>query len=223
MIRLLLVLFSVFCVATLLSQGLAVGYLWYRGHLNAEVVKDLRLVLSGQIDEVFMDVEVVQPTPPSRDDVVRTRSMRILDLTAREEELSVLKAMITQKTAELLAERTAFDGKKLQFDAQLKAVSEQMNAEAVEQTRGILTAMASPDAVENLMQLPLDEAVTLLKGMPEKTIAKILQEFAADPADPARIQRGHEILEAISRGEPNSKVVRTAAEQFASPAYPTAN
>lgn len=223
MIRSLLAVFSVFCIATLLSEGLALGYLWYRGQLNAEVVKDLRLVLTGQTDEVFKDVEVVQPVPPSRDDVARTRSMRILDLTAREEELSILKAMITQETTELLAQRTAFDKKKEEFDAQLKAVGEQMNAEAVEQTRGILTAMASSEAVESLMQLPLDAAVTLLKGMPEKTIAKILQEFEADPADPARTQRGREIFEAISRGEPNSKVVRTAAEQFASPAYPTAN
>jgi hypothetical protein len=82
--------------------------------------------------------------------------------------------------------------------------------------------MASSDAVEKLMQLKLEESVALLKGMPEKTIAKILQEFESDPADPARIQRGHEIFEAISRGEPNSTLVRTAAEQFAPSAKPTA-
>ena len=223
MIRSLVLVFSVFCIATLLSEGLALGYLWYGGHLNAEVVKDLRLVLTGQTEEVFKDVEIAAPVLPSSDDVTRARSMRILDLSAREEELSVLKAMITQKTAELLAQRTAFEKKKDEFNEQLKLVTEQMNAESAEQTRGILTAMSSAEAVENLMQLPLNQSVTLLKGMPEKTIAKILQEFAADPADPARVQRGHEILEAISRGEPNSTVVRTAAEQLASPAYPTAN
>jgi hypothetical protein len=223
MIRSLLVIFAVFCIATLLSEGLAVGYLWYRGQLNSEMLKDIRLVLSGETDAVFNKVEVAEPVLPSREDVVATRSMRILDLTTREKELSILKGLITQKTAELLAQRQSFEKEQTEFNNQLKLLAEQMNGEAVDQTRGILAAMSPAEAVESLMQLELQEAVTVLKGMPEKTIAKILQEFEADPADPSRIQRGHEIFEAISRGEPNSSIVRTAAEQFASPAYPTAN
>jgi flagellar motility protein MotE (MotC chaperone) len=217
MIRSALVVLSVFCIATLLSELSALAFLWYRGQLTADVVSDVRSALSGQNQAQVDPVPDSEPVRPSADEVTRNRSMRILDLSTRESELAVMKAMVTQKTNEVMAQKRSFEAQKQDFQAQLKAMSEQMNAEATEQTRGVLQAMSTPDAVESLMQLPLHSAVTLLKGLPEKTIAKIIQEFASDPENPVRIERGHEIFEAIRRGEPNSSLVDAAVEQFGSP------
>jgi hypothetical protein len=65
------------------------------------------------------------------------------------------------------------------------------------------------------MQLPLDQDVVLMKGMPETTIAKILKEFQAsgepsvvDGKD-APAERGRQIFEALSRGEPSRSLLET--------------
>jgi len=68
------------------------------------------------------------------------------------------------------------------------------------------------------MQLSLEQNVVLMKGMPEKTIAKILKEFQSTPPPQADAglqrketppERGRMIFEALSRGEPS----RTLLEQ----------
>ena len=72
--------------------------------------------------------------------------------------------------------------------------------------------MSPDDAVENLMQLDLEENIVLLKGMPEKQIAKILQEFLKGKDE--QLERGWQIFEAISRGEPSKKLIDAARQQL---------
>jgi hypothetical protein len=74
------------------------------------------------------------------------------------------------------------------------------------------------------MQLSLDQDVVLMKGMPEKTIAKILKEFQTsgepnivDGKDPAA-ERGRQIFEALSRGEPSRSLLE--AQRKATQAEP---
>jgi hypothetical protein len=66
------------------------------------------------------------------------------------------------------------------------------------------------------MQLPLDEDIVLMKGMPEKMIAKILKEFqatlitssdASGERKETPAERGRKIFEALSRGEPSRSLL----------------
>ncbi|MCA9022224.1 MAG: hypothetical protein KDA74_18875, partial [Planctomycetaceae bacterium] len=108
MIRPLIVIISVFCVATIISEILGLSFLWFRGHLNADSVKDIRMIVTGQSLD---DVELVEEETslPSRDEVAETRAMRILELASREDEIEMLKSSITESSDILKKERLVFE------------------------------------------------------------------------------------------------------------------
>lgn len=210
MIRSIVAVFCVVCVATILTEGLGLAFLWYRGQLSADNLREIRLVLRGEsrIEEaVAADTEKRQP---SVDDVLRIRAMSVLDLESRERELDVLKSAAITNEDKLIAERARFEERQRAFEERLAMLLEDAQSDATEQTRAILQTLPPDSAAERLTQLTLDEAVVLLKGMPEKSIARILGEFQKGP--PQRQQRGTEIFEAIARGEPNRAAIEDAAE-----------
>ena len=98
------------------------------------------------------------------------------------------------------------------FDEELARIDAELTSASAEQSRGILLALPAKEAVRQLMQLDLEADVILLKGMPEKSIAKILKEFSATAAPPGTetgadrkespAERGRRIFEALTRGEP---------------------
>ena len=55
--------------------------------------------------------------------------------------------------------------------------------------------------------------------MPEKSIAKILQEFL-NSKEKKHVERGNQIFAAIVRGEPSRTVLEGAKKQFPAPARP---
>lgn len=200
MIRPLVVIICVFCVATIISEILGLSYLWVRGHLNADSVKDIRMIVTGQSLD---DVELVEEETslPSRDEVAETRAMRILELAAREDEIELLKSSITESSDFLKKERLAFEQTKKNFEEELKTLKEQSQSVATKKTQSVLVALPSGDAVQYLMQLSIEENIELLKGMEGKFIAKLLKEFLVAP-DPLIIKRGKEIFKEISQDEP---------------------
>ncbi|QDT27442.1 hypothetical protein Enr10x_27590 [Gimesia panareensis] len=200
MIRSLAVIVSVFCVATIISELLGLGFLWFRGHLNADAVKDIRLIVTGQsLDDVQLTED--ETVLPSRDEVTEKRAMRILELVAREDEIDMLKSSITQSSDSLKQDRLAFEEVKLKFEEELLQLKEQSQSVATKKTQTVLTALPAGDAVQYLMQLSVEENIQLIKGMDGKFIAKLLKEFLVAP-DPLVIKRGKEIFKEISQDEP---------------------
>ncbi|QDT89720.1 hypothetical protein [Gimesia algae] len=200
MIRPLVVILCVFCVATIISEILGLSFLWVRGHLNADSVKDIRMIVTGQsLDDVELIEE--ETSLPSRNEVAETRAMRILELASREDEIEMLKSSITESSDSLKKERLAFELAKKTFEEELKILKEQSQGVATKKTQSVLVALPSGDAVQYLMQLSIEENIELLKGMDGKFIAKLLKEFLVAP-DPLVIKRGKEIFKEISQDEP---------------------
>lgn len=212
MMRSLGMIISACCVATILSEIVGVGILWSRGQLTPGTVRDIRAVLSGQdlaaaaIDEEMQKVDV------SREDVVRERSMRVLELNSLQNELSVLKGMVDSRKTSLLAEQKAFLKQKEDFEKMLATIDADRTSTATQQAQAILLAMPPADAVTTLMRLTLEENVVLMQGMAEKKIAVLLKSFA-EGNDGPKVTRGQEIFEALSRGEPARGQIREAARK----------
>jgi len=216
MIRSLGLILSACCIATLLSQVIGLSILWFRGQLTADTVRDIRAVLSGQDQDSVAADDEMQKDDVSREDVVRDRSMRILSLNSLQNELSILKSMVDSRKTSLLAEQKAFLKQKDDFEKALVQIDAERTSVAAEQARGVLMALAPADAVTTLMRLTLEENVMLLKEMPEKKIAGLLKQFS-EGNDPARITRGQEIFEAISRGEPARTLIHETAARLKEP------
>ncbi|MEX0703449.1 MAG: hypothetical protein WD069_15240 [Planctomycetales bacterium] len=211
MIRSALVVFCVVCVATVLSETLGLAFLWHRGQLSTENLREIRAVLRGESRVEQSVADEAEKRQPSAAEVMRVRAMSILDLENREQELHILKTTVVTNEDQLIANRTEFEQRKRRFEEQLAKLLDDARSEATEQGRAILQALAPDSAAGSLMQLDLDEAVVLLKGMPEKNIARILKEFQNGPA--AQQQRGKELFEAITRGEPKASLIEGADEK----------
>lgn len=212
MMRTLLGLVSVICVATVLSELAGLGLLWYRGQLTAATVADIRAILSGEYaGEVDGGDDGEGVDSVAAADVIEKRSMAVMGLSNRAQELDLLKAILDENARQLSEQQAEFELKQEAFETRLADLEETVNEEATEQTRAVLARMDAPDAVQNLMELDLQENLVLLKGMSDKKIAELLQQFLE--GDQAQITRGHEIFEGLSRGDPaNSLVEATAGE-----------
>jgi flagellar motility protein MotE (MotC chaperone) len=211
MLRSLFAIFAIFCVSVLLAEGIFVGYLWYGGTLNATTLREIRLAMQGQPDLTAAEmVEESQVETPSQDEVREARLVRVLELDARANELAILKRMTSDTANQLISDRQAFDQMKTEFRAELEQLQERNRSEATEQIRTVLLATPPEDAVQRLMGLEQPEAVELLKGLPEKTIARILLAFQADEK---AAPRGQELFEALYHGEPSRALIEETLQQ----------
>ena len=101
---------------------------------------------------------------------------------------------------------------------QLKQVREEIQSEATEQARSVLSSLSAGDAVPYLMALELDRNLVLLKELPAKTLGKILKEMSQ--GDDEQRQRSAQIFDALSRGEPELSATRTPDQTAATPTRP---
>jgi hypothetical protein len=132
---------AIVCVATVLSELLGLGFLWYRGQLTSTSIADIRLVLTGDDGDSFDIDDSEKQDQPSIEDVAEDRTMRILELSTREEELALLKSFITDNRKKLDTAQGGFKAQKVGFERDLKELDKTAVSEATEQTRGILLAL----------------------------------------------------------------------------------
>lgn len=185
-------------ILAILGEGLAAGLLWSQGRLNADSVREIRLILSDPSELVEDDASSDETPPVSIDDVIKARAVRILHLEEREAEQQILATLVADSRFAILTEQDNLRAKQDQFQNEQEAIRERETSEAIEQSRAVLMKATSATAVEQLMELELDENVILIKGMPEKNIAALLEVFAGGDKD--QIERGQQIFQAITRG-----------------------
>lgn len=232
MLKYLAVIIGCVCVTVVLSEGVVGAILWYRGTLSSEQIREIRLILSqGVIDDRDEQDAPKVAQVPTLQDVAEARARLVMNYDNRESELVTLKDAIDQKRDELGQLQARFRGQRQAFEDELAKLDESISSASSEQARGVLLALPPKDAVRQLMQLPLEEDVILLGGMPEKSIAKILKEFGPAPpangAAPAgeqgesRGERGRRIFEALSRGEPRKSLVEKTRKELEESANPS--
>lgn len=202
--KLLSFLFTAFCIATVIAEVFGAGLLWYRGQLTPQAVQEMHSVLvGGDVDENEGGDDKDLPQA-SLDEVIQARARLAAEFDAKAAELRVFKEMITQDSQDLTQRQAKFEKQKKAFDEQLQLLQDQMKSQATEQSRGIVLALAPKDAAEQLMKLELAEAIVLMKGMPEKSIAKILKEFRTGEE---QVARGNLIFQALTKGEPQRSLL----------------
>lgn len=223
MLRLLAVFLGLLSTSVVLIELVGVGYLWSKGCLTNANLYEIRLILAGEPKTEWSEqTEKTKATGASQQEVQAARLMRVLDLESREKELELLKTLTENRANQLISDQKSFDEMRAAFRSELTELNESQQLEAVEQARAILLASAVEATVQRLMDLPEQEAVAIVRGMPEKQIAKILQGFdtkgeggaaGADSAAERRL-RGQKIFEALSRGEPAKSLVNDTLKKI---------
>ena len=206
------------CSTVVAAELTGLFLLWRHGMISAHHLQEIKLVLTNRAAADEPEIEAEQkPQYPSAQEVAQVRAVKVLNLDKRESELTTLKGMADAKREDLESLQKQIRSLRKAFEDELARIEANITSTSTEQARGVLLALPPKDAVQQLMQLSLDQDVVLLKGMPEKTIAKILKEFQTTASLPDASgerkdtppERGRMIFEALSRGEPS----RTLLEQ----------
>jgi len=215
--RYLFVITGCVCTTVVAAELTGLFLLWRQGMLSPHHVQEIKLVLTNRATSEERESEAEQkPQYPSAQEVAQARAVKVLSLDKRESELTTLKGMTDAKRKELESLQRQIRSGRKEFEDELARIEADITSTGTEQARGVLLALPPKDAVLQLMQLSLDQNVVLMKGMPEKTIAKILREFQTPLASAAEAisdrkdtppERGRKIFEALSRGEPSRSLV----------------
>lgn len=232
MMRFLMIIIGCVCTTVVVSETTALVVLWQRGMISAHHLTEIKLVLMNRaLDDESESERDRKPDYPSAQQVAQARAVKILNFDKRESELITLKGLADGNREGLESQQNQFLAQRKAFEDDLARIEASLTSTSTEQARGVLLALAPKDAVRQLMQLSLAEDVVLMKGMPEKTVAKILKEFhATAPAvenggerkeQPA--ERGRLIFEALSRGEPTRSLLQETRKTSASNPTESAN
>ena len=215
MIRILGMVITIFCTATVLTGVLSLAFVWSQGILTRDSAEDIISVLKGEPIAVDEETLKEQDEIPSYDDIVDARTARILSISSRETELAIFQQAIEDQVSSIKSDRGKLEQFRETFQKELSAEQDKIVSESIEQARGILLKMDPESAVEKLNILDVSDAVVILKGMPEKDAARILDQFRQRIAgkDPImRVKKAEEIYKAIYQGNPLIKPVNNALQ-----------
>jgi hypothetical protein len=189
-----------------LAQLGGLAYLGLNGALTTERLWELQALLEdSQAHEGVDEAMESESNEFSIEELMRERVIRIFDLEDREREMDRLVTIVVEHRNAILKERQDLVLQKDQFTKELQAIKDREVSEATVLAQGVLMAVPPADAVRDLMQLSLDHNIALLKGLPVKSIGKILKEF--HQGDDDQKKRGTEIFEALAEGDPAVRMI----------------
>ena len=208
--RTIMMIFAVASSIAVVAQIAALAYFYLTGVMTAERLWEIQAVFEEEksLNPADEPVENLKQEF-SIEELMRERVIRTFNLEDREREVDRFAQMIVERRDALLREKQMLEAGKTLFAEELKQLKDREVSEATQLAQGVLLALPPGEAVQELMQLPLDQNVTLLKGMPVKSIGKILKEF--NQGDDEQKKRGVEIFEALAHGDPS---VRFIADQI---------
>ena len=224
--RVFTTLIGTICVATVVTQAIAGGVLWWHGRLTPSAWSEIAAALDGASDEEESDATAEDETPPADgstrtplyEEVLDRRAKAILDLADRTEQLRSAARTVSAEAERVVDDRAALAAERAAFARELTAARETLTAESTELTRGLLKNMGARKSVEYLTDLPDLSVVTLIKGLDERTASKVLAEFAGGTEQEKA--KGAAVFAALHAGQPEAAAFDAAAGDPASTASP---
>jgi hypothetical protein len=204
--RTILLTVAVASTIAVLAQMGTLAYLGWTGVLTTERFWELQAVFEeGQSDAVADEPMDEESHEFSIEELMRARVIRTFDLEDREREMDRLVKIVVEHRDALLKEQQDLIAQKAQFTKELQTIKDREVSEATVLAQGVLLAVPPGDAVRDLMQLSLDHNIALLKGLPVKSIGKILKEF--HQGDDDQKKRGADIFAALAEGDPAVQMI----------------
>ena len=212
-------LFACFCIATLLAQGIILGYLALSWQLDREKLVQMLAIAQG-IDlfaaqkEAQSDEEKVATEEPSYQDWIERRATLFRDLELREQALDNAVAQLRVERAQLADDEGTFQRIREGFETQLASSRAEAEGEGIETLGSILESIKPTQAKDQILDMldneEMDKVVVLLNAMTASKRAKIIAEFKSE----AEGKRVSEILRRIGEGEPVASMAEETLGQL---------
>ena len=208
-----------FSLATLIAEGIMVGYVSSKWQLNREKVARLVAVARGieqQATETRTEParEQVGPEQPSYDEVIEARAAKDMNLQLREQALANAQTQLQSDQSKLAQDEKQFQIDRSEIETKLEATTKGAKSTGQEEVRRILQSIKPKQAREILQQMldnkEQDDVVALLSGMTDSKRAKIIAEFKT-PEDAKKIE---EVLRLIRQGVPAGPIAQQGLDRL---------
>lgn len=219
----LISLFLWFCAATVLAQGCIVLLSYLRGNLRPDSFTQIMAIFNGidvqgeQVRSLLVSAQT--PVPPSAEEIRDERSLRGLELDAREDALKRLREQLESQQRELDVQIQRFDQRRIEFEQRLASLSTGTEEEGIRGVQSYLQELPPDQAKSQILALLAkdrrEDVVTILKGLNPAKRKKILGEFSADDAD-----KMAEILEEVFSGGRSKAIIDDARNEAQDPKGP---
>lgn len=222
MLRFLGALLAYFCIATVLAQGIMLGFLWSSGRTDANRLARAAAALQG--------IDLVAPTPKpggghdeplvrtvSLGDIDQQRATRLRQLELREQSLLNGLKQIRFERDKLTEERDRFERVYDKFSEQLAKDKVDAVTRGSENARLLLESIKPKQAKELIMKMleaeEIEQVVIMFGAMPIAKRAKIAAEFKSEE----EAQKLDEIVRRIRQGLPDAAIIEDAQRQLQPP------
>jgi len=210
-----------FCAATLLAQGIMLGYFWLTWRLDREKLVQVLAVAQG-IDLLAMqqkdesDREDVAPEQVSFQEILDRRAAMARDLELRETALKNGLDQLKSQRRQLAEDRRQYEQLVAQFNTRLLAFTDGAETGGREVVLRTLETIKPSQAKQQIVQMladdEIDEVLLLFTQMSDAKRAKILGEFKT----PEENEKLGEVLRLIGQGEPQASLAEEAKKQLGS-------
>lgn len=221
MTRILAQLFAWTCVATLLAQGIGLGFLWGTGRINQEkvikilaVIQDVKLIAAGPAGQAGK--QPVDSEQVSFEAIEKRRALEALYLETKTLALNKGLQEVSLQRGQLADDMNRLKRLQAGFGQQLQTLAEKATQEGIEKQRQIWTKIDPALAKNQIMDMvkadEIDDVVVLLSDMQVSNQAKIISQF--DLTKEEERDAVDEILRKIRKGLPAASLIKKARQNL---------
>jgi hypothetical protein len=218
-INLLFAMIAYFCVASVITLALILGYMWHTDRLNDDKVyrifallHDVDLQQIAQSQEKHSDE--VPPEEPSSDEVLHHQQVQDRNFEVKLLALQRGKQDYDHRYQQLKKEIERYDRIAQEWQSKLKQENELTNQENVATVVSQLEQVPPQVGKEELLRWinkgRMDDAILLMSKMSETKLGKILKTFETD----MELDTLHEIHERILGGGSQTEQLQKALDEL---------
>ena len=207
--------FAAFCVATVLTQLILMGYFLVQGTLNGTTTTKVIALLNGidisgsRLQQILRESE--DREQPDFDEILEARKMKSYDMDIRLRSQKEFRDDLSTMLAELNDERARLDERLNSFRTELEEIRQGAQKKGLQDVQRTLQALDAPQAKEQLLIMyedeRIDDVVTIVQAMSTEKRKDILAEFVSKD-DSSKLA---EILRRIGEGMPITSLINEAS------------
>ena len=212
--NMLLRAFGAFCIGTIITQMIMMGYFAWRGTLSGDSLTKVIALVNGIDITGDRLVSILNKTnvseQPTFQEILASRRMASLDMDLRIRSQSVADDELTELFAEFRESEGRFDQRREAFDRKLEEDYQGAVQAGLKDVQRTLQSLAADQAKDQLMKIyddeKIDDVVNIIQGLPVDKRKEILAEFTT----PDEADKLHKILQRIGEGLPTTQLIDKA-------------
>ena len=207
---------TAFCVATMLTQLILMGYFISRGVINGDNVTKIIALLNGiditgnRLEQILRHNE--DHEQPDFDEILDARKIKSYDMDIRLRSQKEFRNDLSTMLAELREDRDRLDARLAAFRRELEGIREGAEKEGLQSVQRTLQSLDAPQAKQQLLIMyddeRIDDVVTIVQAMSTDKRKDILAEFVSEE----EADKLADILFRIGEGMPTTTLINQAIE-----------